>query len=110
QVLAGDREAFGHLIEKYMGLYFDLACRILGNRSEAEDVLQDVFLDVYRPLPDFKHRARFSTWVYSILLNHARNRLRHNKVVKWSSLDVGWDVDESPWAVELPAREKAFDE
>jgi len=88
RTLKGDREAFTSLILKYKDSLYDMACRILGNRTEAEDVLQDAFLEAYKHLPDFNHRSRFSTWVYSIVLNRVRNHLRHNKVIRWSSLDI----------------------
>src|SRR5690242_10361263 len=79
--LAGDREAFTPLVLKYKDSLFDLAYRILGNRADAEDVVQSAFLDAYRHLPSFNHKARFSTWIYSIVLNRVRNYLRHKKVI-----------------------------
>jgi RNA polymerase sigma-70 factor, ECF subfamily len=86
--LAGDENAFGNLVRKYKDPLFELACRILNSRTEAEDVLQDAFLEAYRHLADFHHRSRFSTWLYSIVLNRIRNRLRQNKVLRWYSLDI----------------------
>src|ERR1700733_2513635 len=88
RTLNGDREAFTSLILKYKDSLYDMACRILGNRTEAEDVLQDAFMEAYKHLKDFNHRSRFSTWMYSIVLNRVRNNLRHNKVIRWSSLDI----------------------
>jgi len=88
QTLEGHRDAFTYLILKYKDSLFDLAYRILGNRADAEDVLQDAFLDAYKHLKDFHHKARFSTWVYSIVMNRVRNHLRHNKIIRWSSLDI----------------------
>ena len=88
QTLQGDCNTFSRLILKYKDSLFDLACRILGNRTEAEDVVQDAFMEAYRHLSEFNHQSRFSTWVYSIVLNRIRNHLRHNKVIRWSSLDV----------------------
>src|SRR5437016_5868170 len=87
QTLAGDQNAFTPLVMKYKDPLFDLARRILRDRGDAEDVLQDAFLDAYRHLANFNHRSRFSTWLYSIVLNRVRNHLRHNKVIRWSSLD-----------------------
>src|SRR6266480_5944546 len=98
--LTGNREAFGHLIRKYKDSLYDLACRILGNVQEAEDVLQDAFVETFRHLASFKHEARFSTWLYSIVLNRIRNRLRHNKTIRWQSLDA----PRSP-AADSPPRE-----
>src|SRR4051812_14120109 len=83
QTLAGDIDAFGNLVNRYRDQLFELACRILGSRTDAEDVLQDAFLEAYRHLGDFQHKSRFSTWLYSIVLNRVRNRLRQNKVLRW---------------------------
>jgi len=90
RTLAGDKNAFAELMLKYKDSLFDMACRILGNRSEAEDVLQEAFLEAYRHLSEFNHQARFSTWLYSIVLNRVRNNLRHAKIIRWRSLD-GYD-------------------
>jgi len=92
--LNGNQNAFSHLVEKYQNRFLSMACRILGSRAEAEDVLQDAFLQAYSHLPDFQNKARFSTWLYSIVLNHIRNRLRHNRVLRWTSLDGNPDMDE----------------
>jgi RNA polymerase sigma-70 factor (ECF subfamily) len=102
--LAGHREAFGILIGKYKDSLYDLACRVLGNAQEAEDVLQDALMDAYRHLASFKHESRFSTWVYSIVLNRARNRLRHRKTIRWQSFDAPLSQDPDAGPVELPDR------
>jgi RNA polymerase sigma-70 factor (ECF subfamily) len=109
QTLAGDREAFGRLIEKYKDPLFDLAFRMLRNRTEAEDVLQDSFLEAYRHLSGFNHQSRFSTWVYTIVLNRVRNLLRHNRVLRWSSLDKPMENQEGEKALELPDKGPALD-
>jgi len=88
QTLEGDENVFAHLINKYKDQLFELTCRILKNRSEAEDILQDAFLQAYRHLRDFRNDSRFSTWLYSIVLNRVRNRLRQTKVLRWYSLDA----------------------
>ena len=108
QTLQGDRDAFTPLLLKYKDQLFDMAYRILHNRAEAEDVLQDAFLDAYRHLGNFNHKARFSTWVYSIVLNRVRNRLRHNKVVHWTSLDGAPSQDEDYRVPETPDKEPSI--
>jgi RNA polymerase sigma-70 factor (ECF subfamily) len=102
ETLAGNSEAFGHLIRKYKDSLYDLACRILGNPEEAEDVLQDALLEAYRHLGGFKHEARFSTWLYSIVLNRVRNRLRRNKTIRWHSLDAPRSPREDAPPMEMP--------
>jgi RNA polymerase sigma-70 factor (ECF subfamily) len=88
ETLAGDENAFAKLIAKYKDRFFGLACNILGSRSEAEDVLQDAFLQAFRNLAGFRNHSQFSTWFYSIVLNRSRNRLRRNKILNCTSLDV----------------------
>jgi RNA polymerase sigma-70 factor (ECF subfamily) len=109
QTLEGKSEAFGRLMEKYKDVLFDLACRILGNRSEAEDALQDSFVEAYRHLADFNHQSRFSTWLYAIVLNRVRNRLRHNRIIKWYSLDMPRETEEGPRPIEFPEKKPAVE-
>lgn len=104
ETLAGNREVFGILVRKYKDSLYDLAYRILGNKQEAEDVLQDAFVEAYRHLSGFNHQARFSTWLYSIVLNRVRNRLRRNKTIRWYSLDASPSADEDSPAPEMPDR------
>src|SRR5258708_39799253 len=86
--LSGHREAYGYLVRKYKDSLYDMARRILGDREEAEDVIQESFTEAYRHLSKFNHDSRFSTWLYSIVLNRVRNRLRRSKTIRWSSLDA----------------------
>jgi RNA polymerase sigma-70 factor (ECF subfamily) len=109
QVLAGNEEAFANLINKYKDQLFELACRILKNRAEAEDILQDAFLQAYRHLGDFRNDSQFSTWLYSIVLNRVRNRMRQNKVLRWYSLDVRRTEREDVHLPELPHKGPSLD-
>jgi RNA polymerase sigma-70 factor (ECF subfamily) len=53
-----------------------LATRILDNRTEAEDIAQDIFVKIFQSLQDFRGASRFSTWIYRITVNHCLNHLR----------------------------------
>lgn len=75
----GDQEAFDRLVEKYSGKAFQIAYGVLGNREDAEEVAQDVFIRIHRALQHFRGDAEFSTWMYRIALNLARNKYRWNK-------------------------------
>ena len=72
----GDREAFAELVRKYQSRVLTLATRILDNRSEAEDVAQDIFVKIFQSLHDFRGASRFSTWLYRIAVNHCLNHIR----------------------------------
>jgi RNA polymerase sigma-70 factor (ECF subfamily) len=76
---AGDDHAFEAIVERYQGRVFRLACR-LTSETDAPDVLQETFLQVYRHLPSFRSEARFGTWLYRVAVNaglmHRRARAR----------------------------------
>jgi RNA polymerase sigma-70 factor, ECF subfamily len=72
----GDWEAFAKLVLKYQSRVLTLAARILDNRSEAEDIAQDIFVKVFQSLHEFRGASRFSTWLYRITVNHCLNHLR----------------------------------
>lgn len=73
---AGDAGAFETLVRRYQGWVFTLALRMVGDRAEAEDLAQEIFLKAYRGLKRFKGASRFSTWLYSITSHHCLNHLR----------------------------------
>lgn len=75
----GDSHAFRFLVKKYQDYVFTIAMRILGNRHEAEEVAQDVFVKVWRRLPSFEGRAAFSTWLYRIAWRASIDKLRCRK-------------------------------
>ncbi|MGQ0721204.1 MAG: RNA polymerase sigma factor [Candidatus Eiseniibacteriota bacterium] len=72
----GDEAAFQELLERHQGRVYHHALRLMGNSQDAEEVLQDTFVQVYRNLGRFEERSRFSTWVYRIATNEALMRLR----------------------------------
>jgi RNA polymerase sigma-70 factor (ECF subfamily) len=75
-LVAGDREAFAAMVDEYSPTIYRLALRMLGNPQEAEDVLQETFLNAYRAMDQFEGRSQISTWLYRIASNQALMRLR----------------------------------
>ena len=73
---AGDEAAFDALVRFNQDRVYGLLVRMLGNREDALETAQDTFVRAYRGIDGFRAEARFSTWVYGIALNLARNRLR----------------------------------
>lgn len=69
QVLDGNIQAFGKLVNKHKAKAMTLAIRMLKNREEAEEALQDSFVRVYRALSSFEWKSSFSTWFYRIVYN-----------------------------------------
>lgn len=72
----GDPEAFARLVSLHEGMVYGLALRLLGDADEAQDLAQDVFLQVYRGLGRFEGRSSLKTWIYRIVVNQSRNRQR----------------------------------
>jgi RNA polymerase sigma-70 factor (ECF subfamily) len=65
----GEVGAFEELVDRYKNLVFAMITRTLPDRSQAEDIAQDVFLRIHRGLPYFRGEARLSTWIYRIVVN-----------------------------------------
>jgi len=76
RVRDGDDDAFTQLVDRYSVRLFGFFCRRLGDRQEAEDLTQEVLLRLFRSRQRYQPRARFSTWVFHITQNVARNALR----------------------------------
>ena len=74
--LQGDGFAFSRLVGLHEGMVVNLAQRLLGDREEARDLAQDVFLQVFRTLGRFQGRSSLKTWIYRITVNQCRNRQR----------------------------------
>jgi len=70
--LDGDQEAFSEIVRRSEKRIYNLAWRMLGNREDAQDVVQETFLSVFRSLRNLRDTASFSTWLYRIALNHCR--------------------------------------
>jgi RNA polymerase sigma-70 factor (ECF subfamily) len=79
QVQGGDQGAFAELERRYGARVFGYFYRHLGDRMEAEDLTQEVFLRLYRSRQRYQPRARFATWVFHITQNVARNAVRSRR-------------------------------
>ena len=75
--LGGDERAFSELVERYQTRLLNFVYRTIGDREKAEDLVQEVFIRVYRHLHRFDRSKKFSTWVYTIASNLAKNELRN---------------------------------
>lgn len=75
----GDVQAFDILVRRYKDQLLNYVFRFVGNRSDAEDIVQETFLRVYKNKHYYKEIAKFSTWVYTIAGNLAKTELRRRK-------------------------------
>lgn len=100
----GDHQALAQLIARTQSRIYNLAYRFLGNVQEAEDLTQEVFIKVWRALPDFRGESKFTTWLYTIALNTFRNRRRAQRQPQTVSIDQEGLGEEILPAVEDPAQ------
>jgi len=75
----GDPEAFGQLVSRYQRMVRSLAFRMTGSVSEAEDLAQDAFVQAYRQLGSFRGEAKFSSWLYRLVVNACLNWQKRNQ-------------------------------
>ena len=109
QTLQGDPLAYSYLVNKYKDQLFDLTYRILKDRCQGEDILQDAFLQAYQNLGRFRNESTFLTWIYSIVLNRVRNHFRRSKIIRWSSLDAPRIGQDETYAPEMEHKETSID-
>ncbi len=98
--IAGDREAFRHLVERHYDMIYRVAYRYLGSAADAEDIAQEVCITLATKLSRFNNRSRFSTWLVSIVINRCRDWLRRRKssqalVEKYAVLREAEDADQA---------------
>src|SRR3954451_3598997 len=91
----GDQIAFARLVEAYKQPIFNLAYRMLGNASEAEDVTQEVFLRAYLKLASYDRTRKFSTWVLAIASNYCIDLLRRRRTPMVDLEDVEFVIESS---------------
>ena len=91
----GDLYAFDIIVQRYKDQLLNFAYRFLGNYEEAEDVVQETFLRLYRNRHAYRQIAKFSTWLYTITSNLSKTELRKRKRRKLVSIsDLGYDEKE----------------
>jgi RNA polymerase sigma-70 factor (ECF subfamily) len=85
-----DERAFNELVRLYEARVRGLVLRILGNEAEAEDLAQEVFVQVFKAIGTFRGDSKLGTWIYRIAVNLAKNRLKYLKTRKAGAQD---DID-----------------
>ncbi len=90
---SGDRTEYARFVETYYQLIYRLALKMLGNPQDAEDILQETFIKVFRHLDHFDGRSSLSTWIYRIATNEALMFLR-KKQPEFISIDQPTESEE----------------
>lgn len=104
--LVGESPSFDVLVERYQARLLNFVYRIVGDRERSEDLVQEVFIRVHRHLARFDRSKKFSTWIYTIASNLAKNELRNrsrNPLVLFTSITQGWEDEERPLEFEDPS-------
>jgi RNA polymerase sigma-70 factor (ECF subfamily) len=97
--LRGQARAFDVLVERYQNRLLNFIYRTVGDRERSEDLVQEAFIRVHRHLARFDGEKKFSTWIYTIASNLAKNELRNrsrNPLVLFQTMTQGWEDEERP--------------
>jgi RNA polymerase sigma-70 factor (ECF subfamily) len=80
RLVARDEHAFNALVRAYERRVFALVLRMIGTRAEAEDLAQEVFVQVFKAIGSFRGESKLSTWIYRIAINLCKNRTKYLRV------------------------------
>ncbi len=103
--LAGRGPAFDEIVERYQKRLLNFIYRTIGDRERGEDLVQEVFIRVHRHLHRFDQSKKFSTWIYTIASNLAKNELRNRSrspLVLFQTIKKNWEADHRPLQFEDP--------
>ncbi len=104
QINEGDTEAFRELVEKHQDIVVNTCFQFIHNKEDAEDVAQEVFIEVYQSIAGFRKDAKLSTWIYRIAVNKSLDHIRKKKRKKRFAQLVFLDSSEDDSEVfEVPA-------
>lgn len=104
----GDLDAFEALVKKYQKRMLNIAYRMTGDYEDACEIVQDAFISAYRNIKNFEEKAKFSTWLYAIVINLTKNRIKQLKNLKkysCSSIDDPIATDDGGIKLELKSNE-----
>ena len=105
EYMAGQARSFDAIVDRYQSRLLNFIYRTVGDRERSEDLVQEVFIRVHRHLARFDRTKKFSTWIYTIASNLAKNELRNrsrNPIVLFQTMTAGWDDEERPLEFEDP--------
>jgi RNA polymerase sigma-70 factor (ECF subfamily) len=102
RVTAGDKHAFEALVYRHQRPVLNFIFRFLGDRAEAEDLTQEVFLRVWKSAKTYKPDAKFTTWLYRIAINLCINRQRALRIRRWFSVSQPHEQNQNSKDTFLP--------
>lgn len=92
RILDGEREQFAHLVEEYQDRLLTFVFRMVHNREDAEDLVQESFIRAFESLSSFRFQSRFSTWLYQIAYNRTLNSIRRHRTRRQAEGAVAADL------------------
>ena len=99
KVKNGDPASYAHLVERYKNMAYTIALRILKNAEDAEDAAQESFLKAYQQLHQFESKAKFSTWLYTIVYRVSVSKLKEKRILAVEISDMIMEEYTSDFAV-----------
>lgn len=102
QVQREDMHAFDMIVSRYKTRLYNCVYRMVNNAENAEDLVQETFLRVYKNRHNYQATSNFSTWIYTIALNLARSELRKRKRRQFFSLNSSTHEDSNTEGFDLP--------
>jgi RNA polymerase sigma factor (sigma-70 family) len=102
QTLDGDQQAFELLVKRYSGSLYNFICRFLEDYDAANDILQQVMLQLYISLPKLRTGEPLKAWLFQVARNRCLDELRRKHAIHFSELERGTDEDEQSALATLP--------
>jgi RNA polymerase sigma factor (sigma-70 family) len=102
QALAGDQEAFETLVSRYQHSILSLIYRYVGEYHEANDVLQQVWLQLYRSLPTLRPNVHMKPWLFMVARSRSLDFLRRKRISSFSEVETGNEKDETSYIDAIP--------
>jgi len=97
RILSGETDAFYELVRPYQRVLFVAALALLKNDADAEEVAQEAVLKAFQNIANFRHEAKFSTWLIQICINEAKLKLRKDHRHLYQSIEEGQQNDEGDY-------------
>jgi len=104
--LKGEEEAFNQIVRQWERKVYNLAWRMVGNREDAQDIVQETFFSVFKSVRGLRDPGSFSTWVYQITLNHCRARRRSRSSILSLNNSGSDQDDERSFLSGIPAEDR----
>jgi len=102
RIAKGDHEAFEILVNRHQASILNLIYRFIGDRTQAKDLAQEVFLQVWQAAKNYEPKAKFTTWIYRIATNLCLNELKSARRKKWVSFFRSHEDNEYSMEQSLP--------